>query len=326
MYKIQLKNNKEFVCDSSSTILKAALEQGVGLEYSCLSARCRSCVVRVVEGEYEDLKDDIVLSKEEKEQGFVLSCNVMPRSDIRLDVEELNISLHKKQVVPAKINSISALSPEILKVELRLPPKADFRFIPGQFVDIIRGSHKRSYSIANVQNAENRLDFLIRNYQGGLFSHYWFNEAKENDLLRVEGPLGTFFYRENSCKNIVFLATGTGIAPIKSILQQFQDDSRLVDGKKIWLFWGGRKKEDLFIDFSFNTFDFVFIPVLSREEKWNGEKGHIQDIALKQNIDWTDAQVYACGSPDMIETSRKILTQNGLADKMFFADPFVSTN
>ena len=110
MYKIQLKNNKEFVCDSSSTILKAALEQGVGLEYSCLSARCRSCVVRVVEGEYEDLKDDIVLSKEEKEQGFVLSCNVMPRSDIRLDVEELNISLHKKQVVPAKINSISALS------------------------------------------------------------------------------------------------------------------------------------------------------------------------------------------------------------------------
>ncbi len=326
MYRIQLKNNKEFTCDSSSTILEAALQQEIGLEYSCLSARCRSCVVKIVEGDYKELRDNIVLSEEEKKQGFVLSCNTIPCSDIRLDIEDLGIKLFAKQIVPAKINAISHLSTDIVKVEMRLPPKNNFQFISGQFVNIIKGNEKRSYSIANIQNTENRLEFLIRNYEGGLFSRYWFNEAKENDLLRIEGPLGTFFYRENTCKNIVFLATGTGIAPIKSILEQFKNNPELIKDKKVWLFWGGRRKEDLFLDFSIDTFDFIYIPVLSREENWKGEKGYVQDIALKQDIDWRETQVYACGSPDMIETSQKLLTQNGLADKMFFADPFVSTN
>ncbi|MFJ1262532.1 2Fe-2S iron-sulfur cluster-binding protein [Capnocytophaga canis] len=326
-YKVRLKNNKEFSCESSKTILEAALEQGIGLEYSCLSARCRSCVVRVVEGRYGNIKDDMVLSEEERKQGFVLSCNAVPCSDLQLDVEDLGMQLFKKQIIPVKINLISVLSSDIIRVELRLPPTANFRFIPGQYVNIIRGGEKRSYSLANVPNAENHLEFFIRNYHGGLFSKYWFREARQNDLLRIEGPLGTFFYRENdSCENVVLLATGTGIAPIRSILQQFAEKPHLIKNKKVWLFWGGRKQEDLFMDFSFDEFDFTFIPVLSQESNKNTEKGYVQNVALKQEINWLNSQVYACGSPNMIETSRTILVQNGLPSEMFFADPFVSTN
>ncbi|GIJ94272.1 FAD-binding oxidoreductase [Capnocytophaga stomatis] len=326
-YKVRLKNNKEFSCESSKTILEAALEQGIALEYSCLSARCRSCVVKVIEGKCENIKDDIVLLEEEKKQGFVLSCNAMPCSDLQLDVKDLGVQLFKKQIVPAKINLISILSPDIVRVELRLPPTASFKFIPGQFVNIIRGGEKRSYSLANVPNIENRLEFLIRNYEGGLFSKYWFEEAKQNDLLRIEGPLGTFFYRDNpDCKHIVLLATGTGIAPIQSLLTQFTRQPDLVKNKEVWLFWGGRKREDLFLEIAFDNDNFRYIPVLSREENWNGEKGYVQDIASKQNIDWSRTQVYACGSPLMIDTSKRILIEKGLQENLFFADSFVSTN
>lgn len=327
MYKIKLKNNKEFDCDSSTTVLKAALNQGINLEYSCLSARCRSCKVQVVEGTYNELEKDTILTEEEKSAGFVLSCNIVPCSDMKLEAEVLEVDLPKKQIVPAKISKISYLKEDVIELIMRMPPKTEFNFLAGQFVNIQRGNDKRSYSIANLKNNENTLTFLIRNYQGGVFSKYWFEDAKENDLLRIEGPMGTFFYRENTTsENVVLLATGTGIAPIKAMLEQFSQETKWVQNKKVWLFWGGRKKEDLFLDFSFEGFSFQYIPVLSREENWSGEKGYIQNIALKQNIDWKTAEVYACGSPNMIETSRKVLVQNGLREELFFSDPFVSTN
>lgn len=323
-HTIHLKNNKTYTCEENTSLLQAALDSGITLEYSCLNARCSSCRVKILEGEVENLQDEQVLTTEEKAAGYVLSCNVVPRSEIVLDVEDLAVTLPKPQVTPCKINSITALTPHIVEVVLRLPPKVDFQFLAGQYVDIIRNGHKRSYSISHSQYEGNQLKLFIRNYEGGLFSNYWFNEAKPNDLLRVEGPLGTFFYRHNEvCTDIVLLATGTGIAPIKAILEQLQASPELLVNKKIWLLWGGRKKEDLFWQPQTTLTNFTYIPVLTREDQWQGAKGYVQEIALQQPIHWQKAQVYACGSELMIQSAQKLLTQQGLKEENFFSDAFV---
>jgi len=208
-YTIHLKNDKSYPCDENTSLLRAALDNDISLEYSCFEARCRSCRVKILQGKVENLQDEKVLTAEEKAAGYVLSCNVVPRSEVILDVEDLAVKLPKPQVTPCKINNITVLTPNIVEVVLRLPPKVDFQFLAGQYIDIIRNGQKRSYSINHSQCEANELRLFIRNYEGGLFSQYWFNEAKPNDLLRMEGPLGTFFYRNNpNCEEIVLIATG----------------------------------------------------------------------------------------------------------------------
>lgn len=326
-YTIHLKNDKSYPCDENTSLLRAALDNDISLEYSCFEARCRSCRVKILQGKVENLQDEKVLTAEEKAAGYVLSCNVVPRSEVILDVEDLAVKLPKPQVTPCKINNITVLTPNIVEVVLRLPPKVDFQFLAGQYIDIIRNGQKRSYSISHSQCEGNELRLFIRNYEGGLFSQYWFNEAKPNDLLRMEGPLGTFFYRNNpNCEEIVLIATGTGIAPIKAILNQWQQQPEQVKGKKIWLLWGGRKKEDLFWQPKTTLPNFTYIPVLSREEQWQGAKGYVQEIALQQPILWQKAQVYACGSEVMIQSAQKLLSEQGLKEENFFADAFIAGN
>jgi len=326
-YTIHLKNDKSYSCDENTSLLRAALDNDISLEYSCFEARCRSCRVKILQGKVENLQDEKVLTAEEKAAGYVLSCNVVPRSEVILDVEDLAVTLPKPQVTPCKINNITVLTPNIVEVVLRLPPKIVFQFLAGQYVDIIRNGQKRSYSISHSQCEANELRLFIRNYEGGLFSQYWFNEAKPNDLLRMEGPLGTFFYRNNpNCEEIVLIATGTGIAPIKAILEQLQSTPKLTTHKKIWLLWGGRKQEDLFWQPKTTLPKFTYIPVLTREEQWQGAKGYVQEVALQQPIHWQKAQVYACGSEVMIQSAQKLLSQQGLKEENFFADAFIAGN
>ena len=215
MFKIKLKDNKTFTCDKDSTIFEAAKKSNIVLEHSCLSSRCRSCVVKVLSGNTINKEEELVLSEEDKNKNFVLSCNAKPLSDLELDIEDLGeITLFDKKIIPSKINSIVKLTDDVLKVTLRIPPNSNFKFNSGQYVNIIKGNLTRSYSIANSSDHKNQLEFFIKKYTNGLMSAYFFNEAKINDLLRLEGPIGTFFLRDSSLKNIIFLATGTGIAPV----------------------------------------------------------------------------------------------------------------
>ena len=327
MFDIRLKNNKKFNCDKDSTILDAAKKAGLVLEYSCLSARCRSCVVKVLEGETENVEKELVLSNDEKKEGYVLSCNARPLTNISLDIEDLGVTLYEKKIVPAKINSIELITSDVIKVILRLPPNANFQFISGQYLNLIRGDITRSYSIANGNSNNGELEFFIKKYKNGLMSQYWFHEAKVNDLLRAEGPLGTFFLRETAKKNIIFLATGTGVAPIKSILDELQNNQfEALRGKKIWVFVGARHQEDLFWQPNEGT-DIEYIPTLSRaSDDWKGNRGYVQDSVLIQNIDLKDAQVYACGSNDMIKSAKKVLIMNSLEENQFYSDAFLQTN
>ena len=158
-------------------------------------------------------------------------------------------------------------------------------------------------------------------------SEYFFKEAKINDLLRLEGPVGTFFLRNSSYKNIIFLATGTGIAPIKSILEELDKLHEQYQNKNFWVIFGARYKDDLFWKPNLRNLNIKYIPVLSRQENdWNGEKGYVQDIALKQKMDLKISQVYACGSSDMINSAKELFFKNDLKESNFFSDAFVQTN
>ena len=247
MFKISLKNNKSFICDTESTIFEAAKNNNIILEHSCLSSRCRTCVVKVTSGDTINKENEFVLTENDKNQNLVLSCNAIPLSDLELDVEDLgNVKLFDKKIIPCKINCIEKLTDDVIKVNLRIPPNSNFKFNAGQYINLIYGSIIRSYSIANSSNHNNQLEFFIKKYTNGLMSKYLFKKAKINDLLRLEGPIGTFFLRESKAKNIVFLATGTGLAPIKSIIDCIEESFQQYQNKNLWIFIGAKYKNDLF--------------------------------------------------------------------------------
>ena len=330
MYQITLKNGVKFQCDSSTTIFEAAKNSGIILEHSCLKARCRSCAVQIETGATKDKLDEMVLSNEEKADKWILSCNAVPTSDIILDIEDLTgIQIFQKTIIPAKINSIEKINDTVIEVGLRLPPNSNFAYNSGQYVNISKGQIIRSYSIANSYNENRLITFFIKKFENGLMSNYWFKEAQVNDLLRIEGPLGSFFLRETKVENIIFLATGTGIAPIKAILEYIVSSKKRYSNKNLWLFIGARFDKDLF--WSPNQLKEIlninYIPVLSRGSiDWNGERGYVQDVVTKLNISLTNSQVYACGSSAMIESAKKTLIENGLNKNHFFSDAFVATS
>lgn len=326
MFRIELKNNKYFSCEETDTILIGAQKENTNLNYSCQTGRCQSCKAKVIRGTSVAGAEEIGLSEENKNEGYILTCVRKPTSDLILDIEDLSdYKLEPIKTLPSKINKITRILPDVIELELRIPPQSAFKYLSGQYINFIKGDYKRSYSIANCEEAAN-LVFFIKKYPGGLFSNYLFDEAKVNDLLRIEGPLGTFFFRNTDKKNIIFLATGTGIAPVKAILEQMDCDSSGLLNKNIYLFFGGRSLEDLFWKPEFSTIKVNFIPVLSQNAPdWNGSVGYIQDIVLSKSINLSDAVVYACGSEKMINDSNKILIQNGLAEDSFYSDAFVTT-
>jgi CDP-4-dehydro-6-deoxyglucose reductase len=276
------------------------------------------------------VETEIVLTDEERTQNYVLSCNAKPLSNLKLDIEDVgSVTIFSKKIVPAKVDSIEKITNDVIKIVFRLPPTANFDFNAGQYVNLIKGNLNRSYSIASKSNNNNQLEFFIKKYEQGLMSQYWFDEAKVNDLLRLEGPLGTFFLRDSVCHDIVFLATGTGVAPIKSILETMLESANKFADKKLWVIVGARYEEDLFWDpkeFK-SQLNINFIPVLSRaSSEWEGERGYVQDVVLKQTIDLKRTQVYACGSNTMIEAAKKLLIKNSLKENQFFSDAFVATN
>lgn len=322
-YQINLVNNK-FSCKSNETVLEGALRSGLLLDHSCLSGRCRTCKAQLISGQVEDKQSMVVSSKNSE----ILTCLAKPLSDIDLDLEDISgFDIEKKRIVPAKVNEIIEVSDTVVCVQVRLPPNSTFKFAEGQYVNIIKGAFKRSYSIANsYKKGENELTFYIKLYKDGQMSNYLMNEAKVNDLLRLEGPLGTFFLRNYSTRNIIFLATGTGIAPIISLINKLKAQPNT---NKIYVFWGNRYSKDFFLnDTEFNHPNLKLFKVVSREQaKESGfEEGYVQNVLLKQNIDLISSTVYACGSELMISSARQLLVENNLPERNFFSDSFVISN
>jgi CDP-4-dehydro-6-deoxyglucose reductase len=326
MATISLANGHCFPAERGSSVLDAALAHGILLEHGCRTGRCGACKARVLAGQTATLREEASLSQEEARDGWILTCAREALTDLALDIGDLDAPAGiDARILPCRINTLERPTPDVLIVRLRLPPTADFAFRAGQYVDVSGpGGIKRSYSIASDMNRPGEIELHIRRVEDGVMSRYWFEQAQANDLLRLHGPHGTFFLRETSGLELVFLATGTGIAPIKSMLGQIAAMTAEQRPAAISLFWGGRRWEDFY--WTPDLPELRFIPVLSRGDAgWQGARGYVQEALLSTRTSLSDAAVYACGSDAMVHAARRTLTAAGLDPKRFHADAFVSS-
>jgi CDP-4-dehydro-6-deoxyglucose reductase len=328
MLKIQTTYSKAFSQSLGQTLLDAASKSGIGLPYSCKTGRCSTCKCKVLSGQSVATVDELGLTSEEKAQGFILSCVRSALTDMLIDVEELGDQVIPEiKTLPTRISSLEKLAPDVLSVKLRFPPNTPFTFLAGQYVDVIGpGGIRRSYSVANAPASDNQLELHIRAVQSGAMSQYWFDQAKVNDLIRINGPLGSFFARALTGLHLVFLATGTGIAPVKAMLEQLSTEPSDKQPLSATLYWGGRQLKDLYADPSQWHPSLRYVPVLSRAfDDWTGARGHVQKAMLGDKPDWANAVIYACGSDTMIQSAKAELTQAGLPINRFYSDAFVSS-
>lgn len=329
MSTVTLSNERTFSCEPDVTLLDSAKKQGVTLEYSCRSGRCGVCKAHVI-GDTEVIHhDETALSSEELAAGYILTCCRTALTDVRLDIEDLSqFEDIKSKTLPCRVDSFRRLADDVVEVVLRLPPKDPLNYMPGQYVEIIgKNGVRRSYSIANAPRQDGKLELQIRQVEGGVMSQYWFEELGTDDLLRLEGPQGTFALRDTLPENLVFLATGTGIAPVKAILEQLKANPEQAANKKIWVYWGGRYAKDIYWQPEQQAPAFSFIPVLSRPDSgWIGRTGYVQDVLEHDGVDLANAVVYACGSEHMIHGAKEKLVTLGLPHRNFYSDAFVSSN
>ncbi len=329
MYKVKLTSGKWFQVNSGNTLLEAGLSSAINLPHSCKTGRCNSCKTRVLSGQTLAIQLEVGLTETEKAEGWVLSCVRIACSDLSLEVEDLgDVVLPPRKTLPCRISQIDHLAPDVIRVILRLPPSADFAFMPGQYIDIIGpNSVCRSYSLANASAAGKSLELHIRAVVDGQMSDYWFSRAQVNDLLRFDGPLGTFFLRPLGSLDLVFLATGTGIAPVKAMLESLKDMPSDQRPRSVTVFWGGRSVQDLYWDVQSIAMGQRYVPVLSRPQPaWTGAVGYVQDVFLAQKPDLVNMVVYACGSNTMIQSAQEKLTQAGLTASRFYSDAFVCSS
>lgn len=325
MSAVTLANGAGFEAGPDETLLDAARRQGLVLEHSCRTGRCGVCKAPVLSGETRAIGGEEALTPAEQAQGLVLTCARAAVTDVALGIEDLGrLAGIEVKTLPARIDSVEALAPDVVRVVLRLPPTAGFAFLPGQYIDVIAPSGaRRSYSLAAAPRPDGKLELHIRQVPGGELSAWWFGGAKANDLLRFEGPFGTFCRREKALVPI-FMVTGTGYAPARAMLQEMAAQG--LSGPA-WLYWGGRRPADLYDAAEFPGLDLRYVPVLSRAgEDWNGRRGHVQDAVLADHPDLSGAVVYACGSDAMIHSARERLLAAGLPAHHFYSDAFVASN
>ena len=319
---------KHFSAQPGEALLDAALRAGVLLEHSCRTGRCSSCKAQILTGDTVVLHDETGLNQSERESGWILSCVRSATSDALLEVQDLGfMSLFPARTWPCRIKTLQRLTANVLKVVLRLAPGNGLDYYPGQYIDVIGpGGLRRSYSVANAPSTDQLIELHVRQVDGGAMSTYWFEKAQVNDLLRLHGPQGTFFLRDLAGADLVFLATGTGIAPVKAMLEGLRALPIPDQPASITVYWGGRTREDIYWQPDTTDLKFVFVPVLSRADaEWGGARGYVQEALLASGRDTSNLLVYACGSNEMIHSAHALLRVAGLPDKSFHSDAFVSS-
>ena len=324
-----------FAVQRDETLLGAAIRQGVGLPYGCKDGACGSCKSqllqgRVLHGEHQ-LK---ALSAAEEDAGLVLTCCATPLSDCTLEARSVpGAGEFPVLKVPTRVLSIVHPAPDVAVLRMQLPANQRFQYHAGQYVEfILREGARRSYSMANAPGRLGNppaIELHIRHMPGGLFTDQVFSTLKEKDILRMEGPFGSFMLRE-SARPVILLASGTGFAPIKALIEQLRDTG---DTRPAWLYWGCRSRRDLYLhawaeQAAAEMPQLRYIPVLSEPahtDAWRGRTGLVHQAVMRDWPDLAGHQVYACGAPLMVQAAQRDFgTLCGLPAEHFMADAFTS--
>ena len=321
-------SGENFEALTNTTILESAITANINLPFGCKDGSCGSCKCKLITGQVQYQESVSSLSEEEVSQGIILPCVSIAKSDIEIEMQyfrELdNIS---PKITPCKVQKISFPASDLALLTLKFPPNAGFHFLPGQFIELSWRNVTRSYSIANASIKENGLELLVRKVANGVFSELIFNELKTNTLMRIQGPYGTFFVRDTDAP-IIFVAGGTGIAPIKAMLEKLISDKT---NRPMYLYWGVSDINHIYTDkFEIlqNSYKkLCYTPVFSgNEESWKGKAGLVHNAVVHDFEDLSSFEVYVCGSNNMIEVSKETFLEKGLSKKNFFADVFASSN
>jgi CDP-4-dehydro-6-deoxyglucose reductase, E3 len=322
-----------FDCEADETVLAAAIRAGIGLPYGCKNGACGSCKGKVIEGQVEHkAHQERALSEQEKTQGYSLFCCALPQGDLVIEAREVSgSSEYPVRKMPTRVASVRKAAPDVAVITLQLPANEALAYRAGQYIEfLLKDGKRRAYSIANAPSFEGPLELHIRHLAGGVFTEHVFNTMKERDILRFEGPLGTFFLREESDKPIVLLASGTGFAPVKALVEHM---IHLKSTRPVTLYWGGRRPQDLYMhelceQWAATLPHFRYVPVISDalpEDQWQGRTGFVHAAVMQDIPDLSGYQVYACGAPVMVDAARRdYVDQCKLPADEFFADAFTT--
>lgn len=328
-----LPSGRQLEVGENETILDAALRANFIMPYGCRNGSCGNCKGRVVSGQVVHGDHSLsALSEAERESGMALFCCARPQGDVAVECREIDAARDiPTRTLPARVEKIDKVSGDVAVLTLKLPSTEPFRFLAGQYIDIhTQNGKKRSFSLANAPRESGTLELHIRHTPGGEFSEYVWNGMKEREILRFTGPLGSFFLREDSDKPIILVATGTGFAPIKGILEQAFGKGMK---RKIVLYWGARNLAEMYMydlpqHWQQEHGNFSFIPVLSEPlagDGWAGRTGLVHEAILEDFGSFAPYQVYACGAPVMVEAAHEAFTARGLSNDEFYSDAFFAS-
>jgi CDP-4-dehydro-6-deoxyglucose reductase, E3 len=328
-------SGRVFSVDRDEPILSAAIRQGVGLPYGCKDGACGSCKSKLLEGRViHGVHQSKALNAEEEAAGWILTCQAAPQSDVIVEARTVpGAGEFPIRKMPTRVTSIARPAPDVAILQMQLPANDRLQYHAGQYVEfILRDGSRRSYSMANAPHTQDDrpgIELHLRHLPGGKFTDHVFTAMKEKDILRMEGPFGSFFLRESD-KPMILLASGTGFAPIKAIIEHLQHTK---SERHAELYWGCRGKADLYLhDWALQAASALpnlrYIPVLSEpkpEDAWTGRTGFVHQAVMHDHPSLMNHQVYACGVPIMVETAKHdFVVKSGLPDDEFYADAFTS--
>lgn len=325
-----------FSAQPDEAMLAAGIRQGIGLPYGCKDGACGSCKCKLVSGTVvHGPHQSKALSVDEEAAGYVLTCCGVAHSDVVIESRQVTeVGAFPIKKMPVRVSALERASHDVMVLRLQLPASDAFQYHAGQYVEfLLRDGDRRSYSMANAphtQSAAPSLELHLRHMPGGKFTDTVFGTMKEKDILRIEGPYGSFFLREDSAKPMVLLASGTGFAPIKAIIEHMQFKAIT---REATLYWGGRRPADLYqsawIEAKLAEMpNLHYVPVVSNalpDDAWTGRTGFVHEAVLQDFPDLSGHEVYACGAPIVIDSAKRDYTSKaGLPEESFFADSFTS--
>ncbi len=330
-FKVRIEpSGHEFTVVDKETILDGALRHGITLAYSCRNGSCGTCKGRLLAGDIDYGRyEDKALSAQERAAGLALFCQAVPRADVVIEARELAaVAGITIKTLPARVMKMERAADDVMILSLKLPANQRLQFLAGQYLDILlKDNQRRSFSLANPPHADESLQLHIRRVPNGLFTTHVFTQMKEKDLLRLRGPMGIFFLREDSDRPVILIGGGTGFAPIKGMLEHTfaRDISR-----PLHFYWGVRAKRDLYMHalpqaWARTHANFRYTPVLSEprpEDGWDGRTGWVHEAVLADYPDLSGHEVYASGPPPMIAAIKQAFFAHGLTPERLFYDSF----
>jgi CDP-4-dehydro-6-deoxyglucose reductase len=324
-YQVRLAGGECFPADPQQSVLSAALHAGINLPSDCRQGVCGTCRIRLLEGRVAYDEPPMALMPEDEAAGFALACQAHAASDLVIRMESLALPPPARHA--ATIRRIERFTPDVIHLELALEASADY--LPGQYMKVhLADGTTRNFSMASRPASSPEggvVDFHVRRIAGGRFTDATLSRLKPGERLEVELPLGSFIFRRQDYRPVLMVVTGTGFAPIRSMLEALLDDP---DCPPITLYRGMRCAADLYMDDELRGWhtrlaDFRYVPVLSRgETAWSGRRGHVQDAVCADFDDLSEHAIYLCGSPNMIAQAKQAFRARGASMDYVYADGF----